>query len=81
MWGLCCFWGLGVERTRLFHSAVYVLAVLTWLFTTRGTHGLHITGENKSVPFSVDREARWQIGCELGHGRIDVVAAYIGGRV
>ncbi|MEG0634567.1 MAG: integrase, partial [Pseudomonas sp.] len=28
----------------------------------------------------VDREARRQISYELGHGRIDVVAAYIGGR-
>lgn len=28
----------------------------------------------------VDREARTQISYELGHGRIDVVAAYIGGR-
>ena len=28
----------------------------------------------------LDREARRQIGYELGHGRIDVVAAYIGGR-
>ena len=36
-----------------FHSAVYALAVLTWLFTTRRTHCLHITGENKSVPFSI----------------------------
>ena len=29
---------------------------------------------------TLDREARWQISYELGHGRIDVVAAYIGGR-
>jgi hypothetical protein len=29
----------------------------------------------------LDREARLQIGYELGHGRIDVVPAYIGGRV
>ena len=29
----------------------------------------------------LDREARMQISQELGHGRIDVVAAYIGGRV
>ena len=29
----------------------------------------------------LDREARRQISYELGHGRIDVVAAYIGGRV
>ncbi len=29
---------------------------------------------------SLDREARKQISFELGHGRIDVVAAYIGGR-
>lgn len=29
---------------------------------------------------SLDREARWQISFELGHGRIDVVAAYIGSR-
>lgn len=29
---------------------------------------------------SLDREARRQISFELGHGRIDVVAAYIGGR-
>ncbi|AYF72500.1 integrase domain-containing protein [Pseudomonas aeruginosa] len=28
----------------------------------------------------LDREARRQISSELGHGRIDVVAAYIGGR-
>jgi len=28
----------------------------------------------------LDREARRQISYELGHGRIDVVAAYIGGR-
>ncbi|QVM91146.1 integrase domain-containing protein [Pseudomonas entomophila] len=30
---------------------------------------------------NLDREARRQISYELGHGRIDVVAAYIGGRV
>ena len=30
---------------------------------------------------SLDREARKQISRELGHGRMDVVAAYIGGRV
>lgn len=29
----------------------------------------------------LDREARIQISYELGHGRIDVAAAYIGGRV
>ncbi|MPS98029.1 MAG: integrase [Pseudomonas sp.] len=29
----------------------------------------------------LDREARRQISYELGHGRIDVVAAYIGGRL
>lgn len=29
----------------------------------------------------LDREARMQISRELGHGRIDVVAAYIGGRI
>jgi len=29
----------------------------------------------------LDREARLQISHELGHGRIDVVSAYIGGRV
>lgn len=28
----------------------------------------------------LDRDARTQISYELGHGRIDVVAAYIGGR-
>ena len=28
----------------------------------------------------LDREARDQISYELGHGRIDVVSAYIGGR-
>ncbi len=30
---------------------------------------------------SLDRETRRQISYELGHGRIDVVAAYIGGRI
>lgn len=29
----------------------------------------------------LDRAARAQIGYELGHGRIDVVAAYIGGQI
>ncbi|KAF6688932.1 integrase domain-containing protein [Pseudomonas sp. EKM23D] len=32
------------------------------------------------VDIGLDREARKQISYELGHGRIDVVAAYIGGR-
>ncbi|MFG0864094.1 integrase domain-containing protein [Pseudomonas sp. FYR_7] len=32
------------------------------------------------VDRNLDREARRQISRELGHGRIDVVAAYIGGR-
>jgi hypothetical protein len=29
----------------------------------------------------LDREARLQVSYELGHGRIDVVSAYIGGRI
>ncbi|WP_251962626.1 integrase domain-containing protein [Pseudomonas sp. Marseille-Q5299] len=37
-------------------------------------------GQCCQVDRNLDREARWQISCELGHGRIDVVAAYIGGR-
>ncbi|WP_449429954.1 integrase domain-containing protein [Pseudomonas putida] len=38
-------------------------------------------GQCYQVDRSLDREARRQISYELGHGRIDVVAAYIGGRV
>ncbi|NNA11773.1 integrase [Pseudomonas lundensis] len=37
-------------------------------------------GECGQLNQRLDREARRQIGYELGHGRIDVVAAYIGGR-
>ena len=37
-------------------------------------------GQSIRVDRSLDREARRQISYELGHGRIDVVAAYIGGR-
>ena len=37
-------------------------------------------GQCCQVDRNLDLEARWQISCELGHGRIDVVAAYIGGR-
>ncbi|WP_368607678.1 integrase domain-containing protein [Pseudomonas fulva] len=37
-------------------------------------------GQCYQVDRNLDREARWQISCELGHGRIDVIAAYIGGR-
>ncbi|MGE8047862.1 integrase domain-containing protein [Pseudomonas monteilii] len=37
-------------------------------------------GECCQVDKTLDREARRQISCELGHSRIDVVAAYIGGR-
>ncbi|ROQ48185.1 integrase domain-containing protein [Pseudomonas putida] len=37
-------------------------------------------GQCCPVDKKLDREARRQISNELGHGRIDVVAAYIGGR-
>ena len=37
-------------------------------------------GQCCQVDRNLDREARMQISYELGHGRIDVVAAYIGGR-
>ncbi|MFG0270558.1 integrase domain-containing protein [Pseudomonas sp. LTR0] len=37
-------------------------------------------GQSCQVDRHLDREARKQISYELGHGRIDVVAAYIGGR-
>ena len=37
-------------------------------------------GQCCQVDRNLDREARRQISCELGHGRIDVVAAYVGGR-
>jgi len=39
-----------------------------------------IGGQCCKVDRNLDREARRQISYELGHGRIDVVAAYIGGR-
>ncbi|WMY87728.1 integrase domain-containing protein [Pseudomonas shirazica] len=38
-------------------------------------------GQCCQVDRSFDREARRRISYELGHGRIDVVAAYIGGRI
>ena len=37
-------------------------------------------GRCKRLDPRLDREARLQISYELGHGRIDVVSAYIGGR-
>ncbi|MNG14806.1 hypothetical protein D3C84_985920 [compost metagenome] len=37
-------------------------------------------GQCCQVDRNLDREARRQISYELGHGRIDVVATYIGGR-
>jgi len=37
-------------------------------------------GKCCQVDRNLDREARRQISFELGHGRIDVVAVYIGGR-
>jgi integrase len=37
-------------------------------------------GQCSQVDRNLNREARRQISYELGHGRIDVVAAYIGGR-
>lgn len=37
-------------------------------------------GQCYQVDRSLDHEARRQISYELGHGRLDVVAAYIGGR-
>ncbi|WP_256819779.1 integrase domain-containing protein [Pseudomonas putida] len=44
-------------------------------------HLAPINGGHRHVNLNLDREARRQIGYELGHGRIDVVATYIGGRV
>jgi len=38
-------------------------------------------GQCCQVDRHLDRQARRQISYELGHGRIDVVAAYIGGRI
>ncbi|MCQ9424173.1 integrase domain-containing protein [Pseudomonas sp. LJDD11] len=38
-------------------------------------------GQCYAIDRRLDREARMQISRELGHGRIDVVAAYIGGRL
>ncbi|WP_409290126.1 integrase domain-containing protein [Pseudomonas sp. KCJK8927] len=38
-------------------------------------------GQCCQVDKTLDREARRQISYELGHGRIEVVAAYIGGRI
>ncbi|MCP6697368.1 integrase domain-containing protein [Pseudomonas donghuensis] len=44
-------------------------------------HPAPINGkECRQIDRRLDRDARWQISYELGHGRIDVVAAYIGGR-
>jgi integrase len=44
-------------------------------------HPAPIIGGNRcQVDRNLDREARRRISYELGHGRIDVVAAYIGGR-
>ncbi len=37
-------------------------------------------GQCRRVNRHLDLEARSQIGCKLGHGRIDVVAVYVGGR-
>ncbi len=37
-------------------------------------------GECCQVDRNLDREARRQISYELGHGRIDVAATYIGGQ-
>ncbi|MGN8257737.1 integrase domain-containing protein [Pseudomonas sp. SMSB3] len=37
-------------------------------------------GQCYRLDWHLDREARSQISYELGHGRIDVIAAYIGGR-
>lgn len=37
-------------------------------------------GQCCQIDRNLDRDAQWQISFELGHGRIDVVATYIGGR-
>jgi len=37
-------------------------------------------GQCYLVDRNLDRDARRQISYELGHGRIDVIGAYIGGR-
>ncbi|RII79718.1 integrase domain-containing protein [Pseudomonas monteilii] len=45
-------------------------------------HRSPINGDDcRKMDRCLDRKARRQISYELGHGRIDVVAAYIGGRI
>ncbi len=38
-------------------------------------------GQCCAIDRRLDRKARMQISREMGHGRVDVVASYIGGRV
>lgn len=37
-------------------------------------------GQCCQVDKNLDREVQRQISCELAHGRVDVIAAYVGGR-
>jgi hypothetical protein len=43
-------------------------------------HAAPLNGHCHHIDSELDRQARQQISLELGHNRIDVVSAYIGGR-
>jgi len=69
---------LHAHNLKGFHDLRAAYACERYEFITQ--HSAPINGgECCQVDRSLDREARRQISYELGHSRIDVVAAYIGG--
>ncbi|MRF39576.1 integrase [Escherichia coli] len=70
---------LHAHKLKRFHELRAAYACERYKQITK--HRAPINGDRCcQVDRHLDREARRQISYELGHGRIDVVAAYIGGR-
>ncbi|MEQ6927198.1 integrase domain-containing protein [Pseudomonas mosselii] len=70
---------LQVQNLRGFHELRAAYACERYEQITQ--HRAPINGgQCCQVDRNLDREARRQISCELGHGRIDVVSAYVGGQ-
>lgn len=69
---------LHAQNLRGFHELRAAYACERYEQITHYTAPIN-SGKCCQVDKSLDREARRQISYELGHGRIDVVAAYVGG--
>ena len=70
---------LHIHKLKGFHELLAAFACERYKQITQHPSPIN-NGHCYQLDRRLDQEARVQISYELGHGRIDVVSAYIGGR-